>query len=74
MEKGSKNLLSEQKLLTNGESKIRTKNYNNKRKNLPNKNILITECKNFNKNNRVASRLYFQNNKQKNYYGYDERY
>ena len=70
----SKNLLSEPKLVTDDDNKIRTKNLNNKRKNLPNKNILITECKKYNKNNRVTSSLYFQDNKQKNYYGYDERH
>lgn len=39
-----------------------------------NKNILVTECKKYNKNNRVASNLYYKDNKQKNYYGFDERH
>ena len=73
-EQNTQNILAEQKLLTDDEGKYRTKIKSNEKKIVPNKNILVTECKKYNKNNRVASNLYDKNNKQKNYYGFDERH
>ena len=73
-EPNTQNILTEQKLLTDDEGKYRTKIKSNEKKIVPNKNILVTECKKYNKNNRVASNLYYKDNKQKNYYGFDERH
>lgn len=73
-EQNTQNNLTEQKLLTDDEGKNRTKIKSNEKKIVSNKNILVTECKKYNKNNRVASNLYYKDNKQKNYYGFDERH
>ena len=73
-EQNTQNILTEQKLLTDDEGKNRTKIKSNEKKIVSNKNILVTECKKYNKNNRVASNLYYKDNKQKNYYGFDERH
>ena len=74
-EQNTQNILTEQKLLTDDEGKNRTKIKSNEKKIVSNKNILVTECKKYNKNNRVVpSNLYYKDNKQKNYYGFDERH
>lgn len=68
---------TEQKLLTTDEAYY--KNNNNyqipieKVNNIQNKEILINNNKKY-KNNKIASNIYYKDNKQKNYYGYDERH
>ena len=68
---------TEKKLLTTDEAYY--KNNNNyhipieKVNNIQNKEILINNNKKY-KNNKIASNIYYKDNKQKNYYGYDERH
>jgi len=68
---------TEKKLLTTDE--VYYKNNNNyqipieKVNNIQNKEILINNNKKY-KNNKIASNIYYKDNKQKNYYGYDERH
>ena len=68
----NKNVLSEPKLLTCDEKNYRSKIIN--QKNSQNKEILITENKKYNINNKISSNNIHYKENPKNYYGYDERH
>ena len=70
-----KNILSEPKLLTDDKNKYRFKILN-KKYILENKDKLITEVKQYNKNNIISSKtnICYNGIKPKNYYGQDERH
>ena len=70
-----KNILSEPKLLTDDKNKYRFKILN-KKYILENKDKLVTEAKQYNKNNMILSKTNtcYNNIKSKNYYGHDERH
>ena len=80
-----KNNLIEKKILTDDEGnfinrsiplkmdKINKMNNNNSNNNSQSKEIIINENKNY-KNNKILGNVYYKGNKQKIYYGYDERH
>ena len=70
-----KNILSEPKLLTDDKNNYRSKILN-KKYILENKDKLITEVKQYNKNNIISSKtnICYNGIKPKNYYGQDERH
>ena len=68
----NKNVLSEPKLLTDDEKDFRSKIINEKKS--QSKEILITENKKYNKNNKISSSNIHYKENPKNYYGYDERH
>ena len=69
----NKNILYEPKLLTDDESNYRNKKVKNKGT-TQNKEILVTEGEKYIKNNKYSSNFYYNETKNKNYYGYDERH
>ena len=69
----NKNILSEPKLLTDDESNYKRKILKNKNI-IQNKEILVTENKKYNKNKKISTNFYYNETKNKNYYGYDERH
>ena len=69
----NKNILYEAKLLTDDESNYRNKKVKNKGT-TQNKEILVTEGEKYIKNNKYSNNFYYNETKNKNYYGYDERH
>ena len=69
----NKNILYEPKLLTDDESNYRNKKVKNKGT-TQNKEILVTEGEKYIKNNKYSNNFYYNETKNKNYYGYDERH
>ena len=69
----NKNILYEPKLLTDDESNYRNKKVKNKGT-TQNKEILVTEGEKYIKNSKYSNNFYYNETKNKNYYGYDERH
>ena len=69
----NKKILLESKLLTNDEKNYRNR-IANRRQFIQNNEKLVTENQIYKNNNKVHSRMYYNEINPKNYYGYDERH